>query len=230
MAVAANSGQRLRQGEINSQIKMLRELSDVYKKKEQYLREQLETRRVRLELEQENINTILYVFYAITAGTLGSIVSILTRIEDFQNRKYKDKLVPFFIGAFRPIIGAAFGVFLLAIFSSEIIVLNPTSNKNESSKGYLIFTLAFVAGFSERLAKDIILRTEDAVAGSRATQQSIKISDPVKPESIEDSQTRREDNDNSPSSEKQDKLMDLENPSLLSPSSQKPKNEKIEGC
>ncbi|MBW4665420.1 MAG: hypothetical protein KME01_14675 [Chroococcus sp. CMT-3BRIN-NPC107] len=224
--IADISGQR---SDVQIQSQNLSILLNSYRQKQKALREGLDVQRVELELEQGSINTILYVILAITAGTLGSVVSILTRIEDFQDRKYKDRLMPFFIGAFKPVIGAAFGVFLLAIFSSDIIVLNPTSNKNESSKRYLIFTLAFVAGFSERLAKDIILRTEDAVAASRTTQQSINISDPVKSESIEDSQTKRQENDNSEPSEKQDKLMDSEDLSLLSPSSQKPKNEKIEG-
>lgn len=199
------------------------------KEKQKTLREGLEVRKVELQLERANINAILHIILAITAGTLGSVVSILIRIEDFQNRKYRDKLVPFFIGAFKPVIGAAFGLFLLAIYSSDLIVLNLTSNKNENSKGYFIFMLAFVAGFSERLARDIIIKTEDAVTGSRATQQSINISEPVKSELIEDSQTKKEDYDNAQSSEKQDKLMNLEDPSLLNLSSQKPNNEKLDG-
>jgi hypothetical protein len=123
----------------------------------------------------KNIKTIIEVLLVISAGTLGSIVSILIRIEDFQDKKYLDRLVPFLIGAFKPIIGASFAAFFFALISSEIVTIPSLSNqiKDEAQKDKriaFIFAVAFVVGFSERIAKDTIGKAEDMLAGERGLE------------------------------------------------------------
>jgi hypothetical protein len=123
----------------------------------------------------KNIKTIIEVLLVISAGTLGSIVSILIRIEDFQDKKYLDRLVPFLIGAFKPIIGASFAAFFFALISSEIVTIPSLSNqiKGEAQKDKriaFIFAVAFVVGFSERIAKDTIGKAEDMIAGERGLE------------------------------------------------------------
>ncbi|MGF2035708.1 MAG: hypothetical protein RMZ43_010405 [Nostoc sp. CmiVER01] len=121
---------------------------------------------------------LLQLSLAIAAGTLGSIISILIRIEEFQNKKYSDPLTPFLVGAFKPMIGGAFSVLFLALINSGIILmfinpsifkLNPTTNQQSSQdqQRSLIFVIAFVVGFSERLAKDFIGKAEEIASGNR---------------------------------------------------------------
>ncbi|WP_100898202.1 hypothetical protein [Nostoc flagelliforme] len=121
---------------------------------------------------------LLQLSLAIAAGTLGSIISILIRIEEFQKKKYSDPLTPFLVGAFKPMIGGAFAVLFLALINSGIILmfinpsvfkLNPTTNQQSSQdqQRSLIFVIAFVVGFSERLAKDFIGKAEEIASGNR---------------------------------------------------------------
>ncbi|MBN3961839.1 hypothetical protein [Nostoc sp. NMS8] len=121
---------------------------------------------------------LLQLSLAIAAGTLGSIISILIRIEEFQKKKYSDPLTPFLVGAFKPMIGGAFSVLFLALINSGIILmfinpsvfkLNPTTNQESSQdqQRSLIFVIAFVVGFSERLAKDFIGKAEEIAGANR---------------------------------------------------------------
>ena len=122
------------------------------------------------------------------AGTLGSIISILIRIEDFQDKKYWNRATPFLIGAFKPIIGASFAIFFFTLISSELIqipgintdfevaneslsseqrqVLSQIDMVDESKEEFFIFAIAFLVGFSERLATDAISKMEDMMGGS----------------------------------------------------------------
>nr|WP_290226665.1 hypothetical protein [Trichocoleus desertorum] len=129
---------------------------------------------------EKNIKTIIEVLLVISAGTLGSIVSILIRIEDFQDKKYLDRLVPFLIGAFKPIIGASFAAFFFALISSEIVTIPSLSTQMKSGteaqkdkRTAFIFAVAFVVGFSERIAKDTIGRAEEMMGGERVRDTGV---------------------------------------------------------
>lgn len=148
----------------------------------------------------KTIDTIIQITLVIVAGTLGSIISILIRIEDFQDRKYQDPLVPFLLGAFKPIIGASFAIFFFTLLSSELLII-PTlqespanqlvpsqgsstselssisyqqlqTDRVASKKQFFIFAIAFVVGFSERIAKDAISKMEGTIGGNSENQQS----------------------------------------------------------
>lgn len=113
--------------------------------------------------------------WVILAGTLGSIISILIRIEEFQGKKYLDPLVPFLVGAFKPIIGASFGVLFFTIISSELITIKSIPNEvnnNTREREALLFAIAFIVGFSERLARDTIGRAEEMMGVSQTAVQS----------------------------------------------------------
>lgn len=121
----------------------------------------------------KHIQLIRQLLWAFSAGTLGSIISILIRIEEFQDRKYSDPLVPFLIGLFKPIIGASFGLLFLTLINSQFIIISGISNAEaKDRKEYLLLSICFVVGFSERLARDAIGKVEDVVGGKQATIQS----------------------------------------------------------
>lgn len=176
------------------------------------------------QLFDNDISQILsQILWVAAAGTLGSIVSILIRVIDqFNGKEYKDRLTPFFLGFFKPVIGAAFGVLFLAIYNSEIVSLpfanrvnqtialtppNPPNaaagtppngtptltgtgdtaiarwtqleqraNTQARQEIFFLFAIAFVVGFSERLAKDTISKIDGSAAdGSSSGSGSSKL-------------------------------------------------------
>lgn len=122
-------------------------------------------------------------------GTLGGAVSILTRLQDFdnpKNQKYDDDLLPLSIGLTKPILGGSFAFFILLILNSSISPLQiRTDNGNKGNDTYLygLLTMAFVAGFSERLIPDLISQVEkkvivEASSTGRGLPQAISIAPP----------------------------------------------------
>lgn len=93
---------------------------------------------------------------AVLTGGIGSIVSIMVRIHDFSGLRDADPAVLLFTGFFKPVIGASFALFVLACLKSGII---PVTVQPETEQ-YFIAALSFVAGFSERFAKDIASSVE----------------------------------------------------------------------
>jgi uncharacterized protein YutE (UPF0331/DUF86 family) len=166
-ATAEGIGKSLLTPDVIQQNNKLNKLQDLLA----YLQKQQEP-------EQKIVETMLHIVLVILAGTLGSIVSILIRIEGFQDKRYVDPLVPFFIGAFKPIIGASFGVLFFALISSGIVTIQSIEVES-NKKVFIIFSIAFVVGFSERLAKDAIDRAEGILGGSQSTDQDVEPPSPL---------------------------------------------------
>ncbi len=118
--------------------------------------------------EDKDGNFRLLILILMT-GTLGGAVSLLTRLQDFdnpKNQKYDDDLLPFIIGLTKPILGGSFAFFILLILNSNISPLEirgGTGNKGNDTYLYGLLTMAFVAGFSERLIPDLINQVEKRV-------------------------------------------------------------------
>jgi hypothetical protein len=95
------------------------------------------------------------------AGALGSIVSVLIRIQNHSfNPKVWEPGTFVFTGLFKPIVGMAFAVFVFAIFNSGIVPVDIMGPDNGPKENLFFLAVAFVAGFSERFAKDIAKETE----------------------------------------------------------------------
>lgn len=92
----------------------------------------------------------------VIAGALGSTVSMMGRIQDIDPLRLSDRWLPFLMGLFRPIIGIAFALFAAACIQSELI----TFAVNDDKRIFFVLAVAFVAGFSERLAPDLIDKVE----------------------------------------------------------------------
>ena len=130
-----------------------------------------------LKSSSDTINPNRHIFYglvyAATAGVLGSVASILLRIIDFRDQKYDDPLIPFFIGFFKPLIGLIFGIFIFSLISSNTLIkidFMITQDQNSSSlitnkarQDLFIFSCAFLVGFSERLASDLLKKSESGL-------------------------------------------------------------------
>ena len=82
-------------------------------------------------------------------GWLGSVASIVTRINNFRNVAN-----PLTVGATRPVLGSAFGIFTYLALTSGIVTFSTTP----SPQFYL--AIAFIAGFSEQFVPDLISQFE----------------------------------------------------------------------
>lgn len=96
------------------------------------------------------------------AGALGSIVSIMVRIADFSSLENADPSVLFFTGFFKPVVGAAFALFIFAVLKAGLI---PITVQPETEQ-YFFMALSFVSGFSERFAKDVASKIENKIGGN----------------------------------------------------------------
>ncbi len=116
---------------------------------------------------EDGVITIIRLMWI--TGTLGGGVSLLTRLQDFdnpKNQKYDDDLLPLLIGLTKPILGGSFAFFILLIINSNIFPIDirrSTENKGNYTYLYGLLAMAFVAGFSERLIPDLISQVEKKV-------------------------------------------------------------------
>lgn len=113
-------------------------------------------------LETARVNENLAILASVAlAGALGGITSTLTRIREYRNDDYTDTVLPIYIGLIRPFVGGAFGVLLFVLLSAKLLPLQVGDDSDDTlKKWYGFIAIAFVAGFSERLVKDMISQTE----------------------------------------------------------------------
>ena len=114
-------------------------------------------------LDQKYIAGIESQYFLVVAfaGAIGSIVSIMVRIQDFSGLHDVDPAVLFFTGFFKPMVGASFALFVFSALKAGIIPVTV----NEEAELYFFMAFSFVAGFSERFAKDIVKTTERRIGG-----------------------------------------------------------------
>ncbi|MEM9925747.1 MAG: hypothetical protein AAF915_18695 [Cyanobacteria bacterium P01_D01_bin.50] len=106
-----------------------------------------------------------FISLAVSMGALGSAVSIIVRANKFIEQSKEGQYDLFFTGFFRPIVGMSFAIFAVALIESGVFSGIFTIAKQENRNVYLYMAIAFIAGFSERLVEDVVLRTEDRLTG-----------------------------------------------------------------
>ncbi|HET7807752.1 MAG TPA: hypothetical protein VFK71_04590 [Gaiellaceae bacterium] len=103
------------------------------------------------------------------AGGIGALVSVMARMTSGKVRVDwefgKDTLRT--LGALRPFVGGVFGLATFFALKSGVIALD-IINGSRSTYFYILF--AFAAGFSERLAQDMLLGPTVGVAAARGRQ------------------------------------------------------------
>lgn len=114
------------------------------------------------EAQLFGVETRLIIFVAL-CGATGSIVSIMVRIRDFSNDLEVDPAILFFTGFFKPIIGLSFALFIFSLIKAGLLPLKFQGGGEE----FFYLALAFMSGFSERLAKDAVEKVEEKVVGTK---------------------------------------------------------------
>jgi hypothetical protein len=101
-----------------------------------------------------------------SAGAVGALVSVMSRLSSGKVRVDwefgKDTLRT--LGSLRPFVGAVFGLITFLALKSGVIGID-LANKAGSSYYFVVF--AFAAGFSERLAQDMLLSSTLESFGQR---------------------------------------------------------------
>jgi len=108
-----------------------------------------------------HLNLLLGSFFG---GALGAMVSVMMRMtRDRLNLNYETNRRQILeVGAFRPVIGIVFGLFLYFVLASGIFHVEAPSDHATQFYFYTVF--AFIAGFSERFAQDMLRRAEGTLA------------------------------------------------------------------
>jgi hypothetical protein len=117
-------------------------------------------RRISAVKEILGVNVSMLIGVAL-AGALGSIVSIMVRLQDFVSVNVKDPTVIFFTGFFKPIVGMSFAMFVFATINAGILPL--AIKVDTPAAGYFFLALGFISGFSERFAQDVASRAEKSI-------------------------------------------------------------------
>ncbi|MDJ0509195.1 MAG: hypothetical protein QNJ64_08090 [Crocosphaera sp.] len=140
----------------------------------------LEKREIVVREEEARTNAFpdLYIkdyYMMITLATLcfiggstGSIISILSRLSKYRqiedNSKLKESLTPVLVGLCKPMIGGTFGLLIYALLAGGILPIQfgyMDKEERQDLRWLSFYSIAFVVGFSERLAKDIVTNTEN---------------------------------------------------------------------
>lgn len=108
-------------------------------------------------------------FGTLLAGAIGATVSVVQRINSRQFHLEYDvgRIYPFFVGGLRPLMGGIFGLVFYFAVSSGLLDLVPIAPEG-TARFFALLVIAFLAGFSERWAKDTLA---GAAAGMRPAEQ-----------------------------------------------------------
>jgi N-acetylmuramidase/Putative peptidoglycan binding domain len=96
-------------------------------------------------------------------GAMGSAVSILTRLADFEKLRGASRVSMVMLGFFKPVIGMYSAIFCFALMKSGLL---PLQVANPESELYLYMAVCFLVGFSERLAQDLFAHAEESFIGA----------------------------------------------------------------
>ncbi len=106
-------------------------------------------------------------FACLTAGTLGAFVSVLSRMSSpvkFELDPQVGRRAIFYLGAYRPLVGAIFGLSLYFLLQSSLLQVTLSGQKFAT---YVI--AAFLGGFSERFVKVMLSSAERTATGRSAS-------------------------------------------------------------
>jgi hypothetical protein len=104
------------------------------------------------------------VLGVVTAGGLGATLSVMSRLT--SNRLRVDAgagtALIRLAGGFRPVVGAIFGLAIYAFIEASLLPIKVTVTGQNLTYFYL--AVAFLAGFSERLAQDAITKAGGVIS------------------------------------------------------------------
>lgn len=104
------------------------------------------------------------VLVAALSGMLGSIVSILLRIAEFESTRGRSKSFLELTGATLPLVGGAFGAVIAALLAANIV--NISFGNVPGGNIWLYVVVGFLSGFSERFSRSFLNMAESRLAAA----------------------------------------------------------------
>lgn len=107
------------------------------------------------------------LLYTPLAAGLGAFVSVLARMTRGQLLlSYESgRTIMRLLGLIRPLLGGIFGAAVYVLLEGGLLTIEPPTDKSDL---FFYIGIAFVAGFSERFAQDMVARAPGAAGGSTA--------------------------------------------------------------
>ena len=123
----------------------------------------------RAHARDVDVRTALLVM---AGGGVGAVVSVMARMThgDLAVDTGASRLIIWFGGFFRPILGA---LLALALYALILAALLPIAKPASGDRLAFFGGVAFLAGFSERWAQDMLVRTTRGLGSGTATPRSI---------------------------------------------------------
>jgi hypothetical protein len=118
--------------------------------------------------------SLILVLVAAISGMLGSVVSLLLRLGEFESTKGRSQMFLTLTGATLPVVGGIFGAFVAALLSSKII--NIEVGGSEGLSTWLYIVIGFLSGFSERFSRGFIRLAEDRLGSGDAPDTQMELS------------------------------------------------------
>lgn len=116
---------------------------------------------------------------AVVAGAIGAFISVITRISSGRfslsrgtvalQQATRKAMMLWVLGALRPLIGAVFASAFVIFQSSRLLPIQPAGDVSEVT---YYAGLAFLAGFSERWAQDMVVSTRTTLLEARPSVES----------------------------------------------------------
>ena len=114
------------------------------------------------------------ILVSVIAGGMGASISVMTRMTTgklvLDHRAPRSQLQ--WLGSMRIVIGATFGVVAFLLLRGEFLQMSGPEH-NDPTWLYFYAGLAFLAGFSERLAQDMLTVSEKSITGASAEPDRI---------------------------------------------------------
>jgi len=108
-------------------------------------------------------------------GAIGSAVSMLTRLGDFEKLRGASRTSMVMLGFFKPVVGMYSAIFCFALMKSGLLPLQAATPEAEL---YLYMAVCFLVGFSERLAQDLFARAEESFSSTAGKARPVPTSPP----------------------------------------------------
>lgn len=106
--------------------------------------------------------SIVNVFLSFCFGLLGSVVSLLTRIPEFEQIGTRSQAYFTYTGATSPIVGGIVAVVIAALVQSKLISI---AALNIADNYWIFIVLGFLSGFSERFSGNLLRIAQDRISG-----------------------------------------------------------------
>jgi hypothetical protein len=103
------------------------------------------------------------VIVAAFFGCLGGVVSLLSRLAEFEAMRGRSRKFLTLTGVTLPVVGGVFAAVIGAIFAADIV--NITANTEAGWNHWLFVVLGFLSGFSERFTRNILGAAEERLGG-----------------------------------------------------------------